>query len=88
MRIFHAVLDASISMDISACMSDLQRVGISEEHANDASEEPLIIKAAELYCKWQNDFNGKGEQFQRAYENLRDALSLCEDYAERVNADV
>ena len=88
MRIFHTMLDASISQDISACMSDLQRVGISEEHANDASEEPLIVKAAELYCKWQNDYNGKGEQFQKAYENLRDAISLCDTYQGMVNADV
>lgn len=88
MRIFHTMLDLSIIQDIESCMLDLKRVGVSADAATTDSEDALIVKAAELYCKWQNDFNGKGEQFQKAYENLRDALSLCDDYAERVNADV
>ncbi len=88
MRIFHAMIDVSITQDIDACMLDLKRVGVSADAASIDSEDALIIKAAELYCKWQNDFNGKGEQFQKAYENLRDALSLCDDYAERENSNV
>lgn len=88
MRIFHTMLDTDISSNIDACMLDLQRVGLSAEVATSGSEDALIVKAAELYCKWQNDFNGKGDQFQRAYENLRDAMSLCDTYIERGNADV
>ena len=88
MRIFHNVTDSSISSDISACMLDLQRVGVSKSAAVESSEDALINKAAELYCKWQNDYNGKGDQFKQAYENLRDALSLCDTYTEGVKADV
>lgn len=80
MRIFHNAIDASIQSDIAACMSDLQRVGVHADAAVDSSQDALICKAAELYCKWQNDFNGKGEQHKQAYENLRDAISLCESY--------
>lgn len=82
MRIFHTMLDTDITSNIDACMLDLQRVGISKEKAVPDSPDALIQKAAELYCKWQYDFNGKGDQFQKAFENLRDALSLCEDYTE------
>ena len=82
MRIFHIALDEYITSNIAACMLDMRRVGVHADVAKDSSEDPLIIKAAELYCKWQNDFNAKGEQYKQAYENLRDSLSLCEDYTE------
>lgn len=88
MRIFHTALDADIQSNIEACMQELRRVGIHENIAKSDSEEALIFKAAEFYCKWQYDFQSKGEQWQKAFENLRDALSLCEDYTKSVNADV
>lgn len=80
MRIFHNAIDADISSNITACMHDLRRVGVLDYVAIDTSSDALIGKAAELYCKWQHDFNSKGEQYQKAYENLRDAISLCETY--------
>lgn len=88
MRIFHNVLDSDIKSDIDACMLDLQRVGINKNIAVITSSDALIRKAAELYCKWQNDFNAKGEQYQKAYEKLRDAISLCDTYTESGDANV
>ena len=87
MRIYHDVIDAEIESNIDVCMLDLQRVGVPKTVATKDSEDGLIYKAAELYCKWQYDFNGKGDQHQKAYENLRDALSLCDQYTEE-KADV
>ena len=87
MRIFHNAIDDDINANIAACMQDLQRVGVSASAANATAEDALIVKAAELFCKWQYDFNGKGDQHHKAYENLRDALSLCEQYTEE-HADV
>lgn len=80
MRIFHKVLDSDIQSNIDACMLDFKRVGVSEEYAKDSSKDALINKAAELYCKWQYDYNSKGEQYKQAYENLRNAISLCDTY--------
>lgn len=88
LRRTHSTLDTDIQANIEACMHDLQRVGISQEKANEASVDPLINKAAEVYCKWQYDFNGKGELYRTAYESLRDALSLSRDYAGASEADV
>lgn len=82
LRIFHTMLDTDITSNIVACMLELQRVGVAAYAADPESQDALIVKAAELYCKWQYDFNGKGDQFQKAFENLRDALSLCDNYAE------
>lgn len=81
MRILHNNLNADFESNIDACMLDLQRVGVHKAKAITKSEDALIVKAAELYCKWQNDYNGKGEQFRQAYENLRDAISLCDSYS-------
>ena len=79
-RIFHNVIDNDIKFNIDSCMRDLQRVGVAPEKADLYSDDPLIAKAAELYCKWQYDFGGKGDQYKKAYEGLRDALSVCGDY--------
>lgn len=88
MRIFHTMLDSDITNNIDACMLDLKRVGVSARCAIAESQDPLIVKAAEMYCKWQCDHNGKGDQFQKAYENLRDALSLCDTYTESEETNV
>lgn len=88
MRIYHEMLDTDIQSNIDACMLDLKRVGVHENIAVDTSEDALIYKAAELYCKWQYDFNGKGDQFRQAYKSLRDALSFCDTYTESGDANV
>lgn len=80
MRISNNVIDDDINSNIDVCMLDLQRVGVHKTIAVKESEDALIYKAAELYCKWQFDYNGKGDKFEKAYINLRDALSLCDDY--------
>lgn len=78
LRIRHGSLDDDINGNISACSLDLKRAGIKAFEENNA--DALITKAMELYCKWQYDFGGKGEQYHRAYEQLRNALSLSGDY--------
>lgn len=73
-------LDSEIARHIQACLKELERVGIFI-NANSYSE-PLIISAAELYCKWQYDYLGQGERFAKAFADLRDALSLTCAYTE------
>ena len=74
-------LDAEINDNIDAALLDLCRVGVDAD-AEDPKKlaDSLICKACELYCKWQFDFRGKGEQFRQNYESLRDAMSLCSKY--------
>lgn len=75
MRISHNALDDDIRRDMDAARLDMSRVGIDI-----LKDDALIDKAIELYCKAQIDYLGKGEQFQKNYENLRDSLSLAEEY--------
>ena len=88
MRIFHNALDSDIQSNIDACMLELQRVGILADVAKPETADALIAKAAELFCKWQYDFGGKGDQYQKAFEKLRDAISLCDSYIESRDSDV
>lgn len=86
MRFSHNLLDQEILENIESSALDMERVGIQpfliENGEVDRSKfkDKLIEKAAELYCKWQEDFQGKGERYEKAYNSLRDALSLCGDY--------
>ena len=66
----HEVIDNLID-----CMAELERVGIEID-----TNKPLIRKAAELYLKWQWDYLGKGERFEKCFCNLRDAMSLTQSY--------
>lgn len=78
MRISHDKLDGDIQRNIDTCLLDLKRVGVDT-----AKESELLDKACELYCKWQCDYMGKGEQHEKNYNALRDALSLSREYRER-----
>ena len=70
MRITHTHLDEEIKRNINTALRDLRRVGMNTE------DNDLIDKACELYVKAQLDYQGKGDQFQKNYEALRDAISL------------
>lgn len=76
LRVTTTALDVDLQDDIDAALADLQRVGID---VTDQSQ-PLIIKAVKLYCRWQQDYMGKGEQYCKAYTGLMQALSLAGDY--------
>ena len=75
MRISHSRMDDDIASNIKAARLDMSRVGIEP-----GADNALVDKAVELYCKAQFDYLGKGEQFQKNYEGLRDAMSMAAEY--------
>ena len=75
MRITHTLLDNEIAKNIDTALRDMRRVGINTE-----TEDDLIDKACELYVKSQFNHQGRGEQYQKNYELLRDAMSLSQEY--------
>ncbi|MEB3428868.1 head-tail connector protein [Citroniella saccharovorans] len=76
LRISHDLIDEDIEDNIEACKLDLKRVGIVKID----DEDPLIIKAIKLWCRYQYNFENEGDRYNKAYSMLRDALSLCGDY--------
>ncbi len=75
MRITHTHSDGDIADNIEAARLDMSRVGIDMQRDN-----TLFDKAIELYCKAQFDYLGKGDQFMKNYEDMRDAMSLTGEY--------
>nr|WP_294682472.1 DNA-packaging protein [uncultured Anaerotignum sp.] len=76
LRITHDKLDEEIRFNIDVCKKDLNRVGIVRIDDTD----PIIRKVTELYLKWQYDFMGEGERYEKAYKGMRNGLSLCGEY--------
>ncbi len=83
MRISHGALDGEIQRNIDTCLRELARVGI-----NVKMEDPLLDKACELFCKAEFNYQGKGGEFRKNYEMLRDAMSLTGRYREAAGEDV
>lgn len=84
LRIKNEKLDNIIQSDIEAGALDLRRVGIQALTVKgELREDALLYKALELYVKAEEDFQGKGEQYRRSYEGLRDVLSLDGEYREK-----
>ena len=75
LRISHNKLDDDIESNIQACLLDLTIAGV-----NAKIEDELITQAVKLYCKWQYDFFGNADRFEKAYYNLKMSLALSGDY--------
>lgn len=75
MRISHAAIDEEIQRNVETCKRDLEMAGVYCKE-----DDSLYCKACEIYNKWQLNYMGKGEQFERAYSNLKDSMGLCGDY--------
>lgn len=84
LRISHNKLDDDLKANILACIEDLKKVGVTaieyDGNKDDFIGNELQLKAIELFIKWQYDFNGKGEQFRKNYESLRDSMALSNLY--------
>ena len=76
LRIKHSAADGDLQDVISACKADLKRVGVKKVEEDDV----LIIQATKFYAKWQFNYEGEAERYQKAYEKLRDSLSLYGKY--------
>ena len=81
-----AVFDDEIEDYITSGIADLRLVGINvPENAGSSSEtlgDPLLDRAIILYAKYEDNFGGEGERHRKAYDYLKCALSLSDDYTE------
>lgn len=84
MRISHAKLDGDIQDNIDAALLDMRRVGVKVSNDTD---NKLVYKAIELYCKAEFDYLGKGAEFKKNYETLRDAMSIAKGYKDERSGD-
>lgn len=76
LRFTHDALDDDIKRNITAARDDMERAGVSSDESN----TELYIQCVIFYCKWIYNFIDKGDDYLKAYERLRDALSLDSKY--------
>ncbi|WP_302739091.1 head-tail connector protein [uncultured Clostridium sp.] len=77
LRIRSDLLDLDILELIESAKADLSISGVKNLNEDD----PLIIQAVKTYCKANFGLDNKdSEKYQRAYDNLKQHLSLCGDY--------
>lgn len=69
-------LNQEIRQTTAACLLDLKNAGVITY----TDDDPLIHQACKLYLKAQFGFNDDSEKWEKAYEHLKSALSLCSDY--------
>ena len=85
LRIKHTKLDAELEELKEACLTDLHLCGVNIIPKDDK----LARAALRLYLRWQENYNGEAERYAKAYEGVKVAMSLAEEYkggADSVNA--
>ena len=66
-----------------AYLSDIAMCGVRR-----IPDDPAQAKAClRLYLRWQENYNGEAERYGRAYEGMKIAMSLAEEYREVGNAE-
>lgn len=72
------IFDKELELLISACENDLIRVGVDKSKILDPDE--TIVHACICYCKWQTNFQNRGEEWGKLYRELRLDIALDGDY--------
>ncbi len=76
MGITSDAFDSDITDMINACKADLKLSGVMKTWNND----PLVLQAVKFYCKAHFRSDDKSERYQKAYYNLKCAMSLAGEY--------
>jgi hypothetical protein len=76
LRVSSTAFDAEIESIIAACKRDLSMAGVKMILDGD----PLIRQAIKLYAKANFGYDESSEKFTKAYESLKNSMSLSGDY--------
>lgn len=82
LRLSSDALEPEIKDNIASALLELGRVGVDVSGIDcySADVDRLIVKACELYCKWQMNYMDKADSFEKNFCELRDALSVTTKY--------
>jgi len=72
-RITGTALDTELSEEIETCKSMLRMGGVREGFTGSAMERAAI----RTYVRWQHNYMGEAERWERNFGQLRDAMALC-----------
>lgn len=69
LRITGTALDDVLQANIEACLMDLEDAGIDSSRLDNK-----VVKAVEMYCKWQMNFNGEADRYEKHYQKMSDTM--------------
>lgn len=72
------LFDDEIMLYIDACKINLTHPGINPNKFLET--DSAVMNAVICYVKWQMNYQGKGDQWERIYKDLRLALVLDKRY--------
>lgn len=78
LRLKNNLFDDEINLYIDACKSNLTLGGINPEKY--VATDNGLMNAVICYVKWQMNFQGKAEQWEKIYKDLRLSLVLDSRY--------
>lgn len=76
LRIKHDALDLELEYLKDAYLADLALCGVNQIPEDDS----LARAGLRLYLRYQENYNGEAERYKGAYEGLKIAMSLAEEY--------
>lgn len=77
-RVTGKYLDNELEDLQNAFLMDLSRAGVNTI----PSDNSLVKNCLRAYLRWQQNYNGEAERYERSYKELRDDLSLASEYKE------
>lgn len=78
LRFRNNLFDDEIMLYIDACKINLTHPGINPNKFLET--DSAVMNAVIFYVKWQMNYQGKGDQWERIYKDLRLALVLDKRY--------
>lgn len=76
LRITNQKLDAELEDLKAAFLIDLNICGVNQIPADDK----LVKSALRLYLRWQENYNGEADRYAKAYNSLKIAISMADEY--------
>ena len=82
MGITSADFDQEIRTMIEACFLELELAGIKtpQEYRGPSKMTPLLMQALIFYCKAYMRIDANSPNYLKAFEHLKDAMSLSAEY--------
>ena len=76
LRIQHNKLDSELLCLKEAFLTDIAICGVNRIPDGDN----LVKAALRMYLRWQENYNSEAERYKEAYEHMKIAMSLAEEY--------
>lgn len=79
LRYRNNLFDEEINVYIDSCFNNLKLADIDE--AKLVETDNNIVNVVICYCKWQLNFQDKGQEWERVYKDLKTAIALDKNYS-------